>query len=110
MAINNRILANISPSLEIVKGLTYKLNFGVDYSATSRNQQYKPFPAVVNESDVSNGVLDANVSANTNQLVENTLTYNWNRDVHNVTVLAGHSYQEFLDETGDHYLPRLCNE
>jgi iron complex outermembrane receptor protein len=98
-AINNRILANISPSIEIVNGLTYKLNFGVDYSATNRNGQYKPFQAVINESDVSNGVLDAAVSGNTNQLVENTLTYNWNRDVHNVTVLAGHSFQKFLDET-----------
>jgi iron complex outermembrane receptor protein len=99
MAINNRILASISPSLEIVNGLTYKLNLGVDYSATNRNGQYKPFPAVINESDVSNGTLDANVSGNTNQLVENTLTYNWNRDVHNFTVLGGHSFQQFLDET-----------
>ncbi|GAB3162628.1 SusC/RagA family TonB-linked outer membrane protein [Telluribacter humicola] len=99
MAINNRILANISPSIELVKGLTYKLNIGVDYSATNRNQQYKPYLAVVNESDISNGVLDASVSANTNQLVENTLTYNWSQDVHNVTVLAGHSFQEFMDET-----------
>ncbi|KAA6439541.1 TonB-dependent receptor [Dyadobacter flavalbus] len=98
-AISNRILANISPSIEILDGLTYKLNFGVDYSATNRNQQYKPFPAVINESDISNGVLDAAVSANTNQLVENTLTYNWNRDVHSVTLLAGHSFQKFLDET-----------
>jgi len=98
-ATSNRILANISPSIEIVNGLTYKLNFGIDYSATNRNQQYKPFPAVINESDVSNGVLDAAISANTNQLIENTLTYNWNQDVHNVTVLAGHSFQEFLDET-----------
>lgn len=98
-AINNRILANISPSIEIINGLTYKLNFGVDYSATNRNVQYKPYPAVINESDVSNGVLDAAISANTNKLVENTLTYNWKGDVHNVTLLAGHSFQEFLDET-----------
>ncbi|MDO1450577.1 TonB-dependent receptor [Rhodocytophaga aerolata] len=99
MAINNRILASISPSLEIINGLSYKLNLGVDYSATTRNGQYKPYPAVINESDVSNGVLDAAVSGNTNQLVENTLTYTWNRDVHNVTVLAGHSFQKFLDES-----------
>ncbi len=98
-AISNRILASISPSFEVVDGLTYRLNFGVDYSATDRNQQYKPYPAVVNESDVSNGVLDFAASGNTNQLIENTLTYNWDRDVHNVTVLAGHSFQEFRDET-----------
>lgn len=98
-AINNRILATISPSIEILDGLTYKMNFGVDYSATNRNEQYKPFPSVVNESNISDGVLDASISANTNQLVENTLTYNWNKDVHNFTVLAGHSFQEFLIES-----------
>ena len=103
MTVNNRILAAISPSVEIVEGLTYKLNLGVDYSATTRDQQYEPYSLVINESNVSNGTLDAAVSTNTNQLVENTLTYNWNQEAHNVTVLAGHSYQEFLDETRTTY-------
>ena len=98
-AINNRILATISPSIELLNGLTYKLNLGVDYSATNRDQQYKPFLAVINESNISDGSLDIAISTNTNQLVENTLTYNWNKDAHNVIVLAGHSFQEFLDET-----------
>ncbi|MDR7130027.1 iron complex outermembrane receptor protein [Algoriphagus sp. 4150] len=97
-ASNNRILATVSPSFEIVDGLTYKLNLGVDYSSTNRYQQYRPFTGVINESNVSDGTLDEGISANTNQLVENTLTYNWNTNVHNVTVLAGHSYQTFLDE------------
>ncbi|KEO75903.1 SusC/RagA family TonB-linked outer membrane protein [Anditalea andensis] len=99
MAINNRILANILPSIEILDGLTYRMNLGVDYSATNRYQQYKPFPSVINESNISDGLLDMAISANTNQLVENTLTYNWYQDVHNLTILAGHSYQQFLDET-----------
>jgi iron complex outermembrane receptor protein len=97
-AINNRILASISPSIEIFDGLVYKLNLGVDYSTTNRDQQYVPFPSVVNESDVSNGALASLISSNTNKLVENTLTYNWSKDVHNVTLLAGHSYQSFLEE------------
>jgi iron complex outermembrane receptor protein len=98
-AINNRILASISPSIKITDGLTYKLNLGVDYSATNRYQQYKPFPSVVNESNISDGALDEIISANTNQLVENTLTYTWKNDVHNLVLLAGHSYQKFLEET-----------
>ncbi|MBC6999068.1 TonB-dependent receptor [Cytophaga sp. FL35] len=98
-AVNNRILASISPSIEIVKGLTYKLNFGVDYSATNRDRQYKPYTSVVNESDISNGEVIATINENSNQLTENTLTYNWSQDVHNLTVLAGHSYQKFMDET-----------
>lgn len=98
-AINNRILANISPSFEILDGLTYKMNLGVDYSATNRHQQYKPSPSVINESNVSDGSLDAGIHSNTNQLVENTLTYIWNQDVHNVILLGGHSFQQFMDET-----------
>ena len=97
-AINNRILASISPSIEILDGLVYKLNLGVDYSTTNRDQQYEPYPSVVNESNVSNGALSTLLSSNTNKLVENTLTYNWHKDVHNVTLLAGHSYQSFLEE------------
>lgn len=98
-AVNNRILATISPSVEIVKGLTYKLNFGIDYSATNRDQQYKPYTSVVNESDISNGDVVATINTNSNQLTENTLTYNWNSNVHSLTILAGHSYQKFMDET-----------
>lgn len=97
-AVNNRILAAISPSIEILDGLVYKLNLGVDYSTTTRDQQYEPYPAVVNESNVSNGALSTLIASNTNKLVENTLTYNWHKDVHNVTLLAGHSYQSFLEE------------
>jgi iron complex outermembrane receptor protein len=97
-AINNRILASISPSIEILKGLTYKLNLGVDYSATNRDQQYKPFTSVINESNISNGSLSTLISGNTNKLIDNTLTYNWQKEVHNITLLAGHSYQSFLEE------------
>ena len=97
-AANSRILGTISPSFEIIEGLTYKLNLGVDYSTTNRYQQYRPYTAVINESNISNGTLDESISSNTNKLIENTLTYNWNNYLHNFTVLAGHSYQTFLDE------------
>src|SRR5690606_18117435 len=98
-AVNNRIIATISPSVEIVKGLTYKLNFGLDYSATNRDRQYLPYTSVINESDVSNGDVVTNMVTNSNQLTENTLTYNWSDDIHNLTVLGGHSYQKFNDES-----------
>jgi iron complex outermembrane receptor protein len=99
LATNNRILASVSPSLQLAKGLVYKLNFGVDYSATNRDIQYKPFPSVVNEGNISNGALDAIFDPNTNQLVENTLSYNWTLKSHNLTFLAGHSYQDLRDES-----------
>ncbi len=97
IARNNRILGSISPSLKLFKGLVYKLNLGVDYSTTNRDIQYKPFPQVVNEANISNGSLQNSLSDNTNQLVENTLTYNWSKKTHNLIFLAGHSYQRFND-------------
>ena len=95
MADNNRILANISPSLEIVKGLTYKLNFGVDYSSTSREVQWKPYASLA---DLAFGSLNTIQVENENRLVENTLTYETTKGVHQINILAGHSYQKFFDQ------------
>lgn len=97
-ATNNRILASISPSIEILNGLVYKLNLGVDYSSTNRDQQFKPFPSVINESNISDGSLSTLISNNTNQLVENTPNYSFRSGSHSVILLAGHSYQSFLRE------------
>ncbi|MGY5355223.1 SusC/RagA family TonB-linked outer membrane protein [Wenyingzhuangia sp. IMCC45467] len=87
---NNRILANIAPSFEIVKGLTYKLNLGVDYSTTNRDIQTLPYK----EAGVTQGFLDTYVNTNRNTQVENTLTYVLKKDKHDFTLLAGHSFQE----------------
>ncbi|SUX44462.1 SusC/RagA family TonB-linked outer membrane protein [Chryseobacterium indoltheticum] len=88
---NNRILANISPSVEIIKGLTYKLNFGVDYSTADRIIQNIPHAV-----PVEIGSLDLNYFSNNNTLVENTLTYKFKINRHDFNVLAGHSYQKFM--------------
>lgn len=91
-AINNRILANIAPSLEIVNGLTYKLNFGVDYSTTSRNVQWEPYAPLAG----FEGTLNSIEVKNENQLVENTLTYQVAAGRSNFNLLAGHSYQKLF--------------
>ncbi|WP_425235420.1 SusC/RagA family TonB-linked outer membrane protein [Ulvibacterium sp.] len=88
---SNRILANISPSFEIIKGLTYKLNLGVDYASTTRDVQETPYTLL---EGFEQGTLDSRATINTNTLVENTLTYTFTKGKHNLTVLAAHSYQE----------------
>lgn len=95
-AINNRILANIAPSLKITNGLVYKLNLGIDYSVTDRDVQTSPYALL---EGYENGTLTTFNTKNTNTLVENTLTYSMDTDVHSVTLLAGHSYQEFYNES-----------
>lgn len=90
-AVSNRILANILPSFEIVKGLTYKMNLGIDYISTTRDEQRTPFNLI---EGFENGFLNAATTINSNTLIENTLTYIFEKGNHNVTLLGGHSFQE----------------
>ena len=93
-AVNNRILANISPSIEIIEGLTYKLNLGIDYSTTDRIVQLNPYAFL---EGLELGELTSITARNNNRLVENTLTYNFAQGVHNFILLAGHSYQKTFE-------------
>ncbi|HEY9004830.1 MAG TPA: TonB-dependent receptor [Ohtaekwangia sp.] len=86
-----RIVGNISPSFEIVKGLVYKLNYGIDNSNSVRDQV--SFPSLIPAQD---GYLITNYKYNNNNLIENYLTYTATQGDHNFSVLAGHSYQKFF--------------
>jgi len=97
---NNRMIANISPSLEFIEGLTYKLNLGVDYSSTDRDIQYIPYSA---DPDYAEGSISSSYTTNRNTLVENTLTYITDFGDHGLTLLAGHSYQKFFIHAKNFY-------
>jgi iron complex outermembrane receptor protein len=88
---NYRILANVAPSYKLMKGLTYKVNLGVDYSTTNRDIQTMPRST---ETLTTLGSLNSITTTNSNTLIENTLTYDWSKDEHSVTFLAGHSFQK----------------
>ena len=97
---NNRMIANISPSLEIIKGLTYKLNLGVDYSKTDRDEQFIPYSI---DPDYRLGSINSTFTSNQNTLVENTLNYNLELGENNLSFLAGHSYQKFFIHQKGYY-------
>lgn len=87
----NRILGSLSGSLTIIKGLVYKLNFGVDNSTAARDIQSLP-----NTVPLRLGRLETYNNYNRNYLVENYLTYSTVIDRHKLTALAGHSYQKIF--------------
>lgn len=92
----NRVLGNISGSLTLIKGLVYKLNFGVDNSTGTRDIQSKPSTVPLRL-----GGLQTYNTYNRNYLVENYLTYNKVINRHSISTLAGHSYQKiFLQGRG----------
>ncbi|RYY54059.1 MAG: SusC/RagA family TonB-linked outer membrane protein [Chitinophagaceae bacterium] len=87
----NRVIGNVSGSLTILKGLVYKLNFGVDNSTGVRDLQ-----SLANAVPTRLGRLATFNNYNRNYLVENFLTYTGAKGEHRYTVLAGHSYQNFF--------------
>ncbi|MBC7851527.1 MAG: TonB-dependent receptor [Chitinophagaceae bacterium] len=87
----NRVIGNISPSLKIIKGLVYKLNFGIDNSNSTRDLQALP-----NAVPLRDGRLETYYNYNRNKLIENYLTYNTEFGNHSVSALAGHSYQKIF--------------
>ena len=103
---NNRMIANIAPSLEFVDHLTYKLNLGVDYSTTDRDVQYIPYAA---DPDYAQGSINTSFTTNRNTLVENTLTYDNVFGDHGLTLLAGHSYQKFYIHDKGFYFENFPN-
>jgi TonB-dependent starch-binding outer membrane protein SusC len=85
----NRFIANISPSVKLMKGLVYRLNFGYDNSTSVRDVQLlgSNVPKI-------DGRLDTYNTSNQNNLIENYLTYDLEIGDHNLTALVGHSFQK----------------
>lgn len=91
---SNRILGNIAPSIELIKGLTYKLNMGIDYATAEGTTQMRPYDLL---EGMEFGSLGTYTNVSENQLVENTLTYNLDKGLNSIILLAGHSYQKTTD-------------
>ena len=83
-----RIIFNIAPSFEIIDGLVYKLNFGYENTSSESDNQSMP-----NTDPFEEGRLQQNYLNGENMLIENYLTYTFEKDDHNFTVLGGYSYQ-----------------
>jgi TonB-dependent starch-binding outer membrane protein SusC len=84
-----RVIGNISPSITIIKGLVYKLNFGIDRSDATRDVEALPYLQPARD-----GRLETFNRYNRNTLIENYLTYNLIKNKHNISALAGYSYQK----------------
>lgn len=84
-----RVIANISPSVELLKGLVYKLNFVYDNNSDESDYQSMP-----NANPYEEGSLSQTYGNGYNNMIENYLTYTLNSEKHNLTLLGGHSYQK----------------
>ena len=90
----NSFLGNLAASYEIVNGLTYKLNLGLDFF-DNNNFRFTPLHPVI----VAGGNNDFAVLRETNTrflstLIEHTLNYKQIFGGHNIDVLGGFTAQE----------------
>ncbi|MFY0600167.1 MAG: TonB-dependent receptor [Cyclobacteriaceae bacterium] len=91
----NTLLGNIAGSFEILQGLTYKLNLGLE-AYNDYNYRFTPTYEFNLSQPGFNELADLK-ERNTNYistLVENTLAYQKTLGQHNLTLLAGYSFQK----------------
>lgn len=90
----NSVLGNLAASYEIIDGLTYKMNLGLDYYADN-NFRFTP-TYYFNGATSGNNQFNELREVNTNYLstlIEHTLTYSKEFDKHNVNVVGGYTDQ-----------------
>ncbi|GAB3221478.1 TonB-dependent receptor [Spirosoma arcticum] len=90
----DQVLGSLSGEYEIIDGLRYKLNVGLDYSVFS-SYNYTPTFFFSNTDGAFNQAADLteSVSRNIGTLIENTLNYTKSFGDHSVDLLAGYTQQ-----------------
>jgi TonB-linked SusC/RagA family outer membrane protein len=93
-----RTVGNIGATLDLAKGLDYKVNFGVDYSTSERDVAASNLIniQIVSGTAGGGGVASIANSSKYSYVVEHTLNYNADiADKLKLNALAGYSFQQF---------------
>lgn len=86
-----RTLGNVEAALRLMKGLNYRVNFGIDKSTSERNTTI--YPNITDRTPA--GAYQQNNLSSLTTLLEHYLTYNTVINKHQIEALAGFSYQQF---------------
>lgn len=93
-----RVLGNTEATLRILPGLNYKFNLGIDKTMSERNTTMYPN---LTDRTPKGAYVQANLDSY-NVLLEHYLTYDFNFNKHNFSLLGGFSYQKFKS-TGTYF-------
>ena len=109
-----RILGNLGMSVNLAKGLDYRINLGVDNGESVRRVFYDPRLNLGTQLDSENGRATIYNRYLSSTIIENYVTYTMNSGDLSLDFLAGHSFQEFTNRghrfsvinlpTGDQFL------
>src|SRR5690606_31685500 len=90
--VNQRLLGNLYAEIEFVKDLTFKTNFGTDYSSANYDYFLDPFRTSYGRAMKGIGRYSTNLS--NYYIFDNTLNYDATFGKHNVEALVGSVYQK----------------
>ena len=91
-SIDNHIIGNMTAEATIIKGLSFKTNFGADFN--SHQWDYYLDPVRTNYGRQQNGIGRSDKGNSFTWLWENTLNFARSFGKHNITALAGSSIQK----------------
>ena len=113
---SNRTLSTAHLTITPLKGLTWKTQIAYDYNASSSENFYGGIKrynqvngvwldvtqgngdAYYNPSENNNYRFDLSNSDSQTLRIQNTLTYNWSNDIHNVTVMLGNEVSRWYGQ------------
>jgi TonB-linked SusC/RagA family outer membrane protein len=87
---DDRVLGNFFAEVELLKGLSYRLNVGVD-NLIARGIYYEPNNGGIR---AAGGSSDRSVNTNLNTVIENTLNYNRTLGKHTFSAVIGQTAQK----------------
>ncbi|SHN33435.1 TonB-dependent receptor [Chitinophaga sp. CF418] len=86
-----RVLGNVEAAFRILKGLNYRINYGIDKSTSERNSTI--YPNITDRTPL--GAYVQNNLSSLTTLLDQYLTYNRSFNKHQVELMGGFSYQKF---------------
>ncbi len=92
-SIDNQLIGNISADISLLKNLTYKSTFGVDYATHQWDYYLDPFKT--NYGRKENGIGRSDKTNYTTWMWENLINYDYAIGLHKFTGLVGSSVREF---------------
>jgi TonB-dependent starch-binding outer membrane protein SusC len=90
--LHDRLFGNVFAELKLLKGLTYRINAGVDVNQTKMKYFAPEFGQMRFNEGASN---DAGHIVNNTNIVENTINYQNSFGLHNISGLLGQSAQQY---------------
>jgi len=91
----DQVFGNVGLEFEIIKGLKYKMNLGIDYSVY-HSYDYSPafFMSTSQEASQDQSTLNESFNRSLTTLVEHTLSYSKSFGDHRIELLAGYTSQK----------------